>query len=88
MRCCGLEKEDINEKSSDYTGTVHRTDKISFAGSRRRAGKIQAALNEKLDALVKYEIYTKYKMADTEEERRAARKEYLDKIGLQADFRW
>lgn len=52
------------------------------------AEKIQTALNEKLDALVKHELYTKYKTSDTEEGRTAARNEYLDKIGVQADFRW
>ena len=49
---------------------------------------IQKGLELKLDALVKRELYTKYKTAPTEEEREKARQEYLDKIGMHRDFRW
>lgn len=45
-------------------------------------------LNNKLDAMLKREIYTKYKTAPTEEEREKARIEYLEKIGINKDFRW
>ena len=37
---------------------------------------------QKLDALVNQELYKKYKTAPTEEEREAARKEYLDRKGV------
>ena len=50
--------------------------------------EIKKGLEEKLEALVKRELYTKYKTAKTEEEREEARKEYLDKVGIQKDFRW
>lgn len=50
--------------------------------------EIQKGLELKLDALVKRELYTKYKTAPTEEEREKARQEYLDKIGMYRDFRW
>ncbi len=49
---------------------------------------IKKGLEEKLEALVRRELYTKYKTAKTEEEREQARKEYLDKVGIQKDFRW
>ena len=50
--------------------------------------EIQKGLEAKLEAMVKRELYTKYKTAPTEEEREQARKEYLDKVGIQKDFRW
>ena len=50
--------------------------------------EIKKGLEEKLEALVRRELYTKYKTAKTEEEREQARKEYLDKVGIQKDFRW
>ena len=50
--------------------------------------KIKKGLEAKLEAMVKRELYTKYKTASTEEEREQARKEYLDKVGIHRDFRW
>ena len=45
-------------------------------------------LEKKLDAMVMRELYTKYKTALTEEEKEKARKEYLDRRGVQESFRW
>ena len=42
------------------------------------ADEIQTGLEQKLDALVRHELYAKYKTAPTEEEREKARQEYLD----------
>lgn len=50
--------------------------------------EIQKGLEQKLDALVMRELYTKYKTAPTGEEREKARKEYLDKRGVPESFRW
>ncbi|MBR4026426.1 MAG: complexin-2 [Lachnospiraceae bacterium] len=50
--------------------------------------EIKKGLEEKLEALVRRDLYTKYKTAKTEEEREQARKEYLDKVGIQRDFCW
>ena len=50
--------------------------------------EIQKGLEAKLEAMVKRELYTKYKTAPTEEEREQARKEYLDKVGIHKNFRW
>ena len=41
-----------------------------------------------LNTMVERELYTKSKTAPTEEEREKARQEYLDRRGIQADFRW
>lgn len=50
--------------------------------------KINKELTEKIDALVMRELYTKYKTAPTEEEKEKARKEYLDRRGVNESFRW
>lgn len=49
---------------------------------------IRNGLKEKLDALVRHELYTKYKTAPSEEEQEKARQEYLDKRGVSASYRW
>lgn len=50
--------------------------------------EIKKGLEEKLGAMVKRDLYTKYKTAPTEEEREKARQEYLNKVGVHRDFRW
>lgn len=50
--------------------------------------EINKDLEQKIEALAKRELYTKYKTAPTEEEREKARQEYLDKVGMHRDFRW
>lgn len=50
--------------------------------------EIRKGLEMKMEAMVKRELYTKYKIAPTEEERENARQEYLDKVGVHRDFRW
>ena len=52
------------------------------------AEEIRQGLEQKLDALVRHELYAKYKTAPTAEEREQARQEYLDKRGVFPDFRW
>ena len=46
------------------------------------------ALESKLEAMVKHELYTQSKTADTPEAREAARQAYLDKVGMRQSFRW
>lgn len=50
--------------------------------------EIKKGLENKLEAMVRRDLYTKYKTALTEEEREKARQEYLDKVGVHRDFRW
>lgn len=50
--------------------------------------EIQKGLEQKIDAMVRHQLYTTYKTAATEEEREKARQEYLDKVGMHRDFRW
>lgn len=50
---------------------------------------IIAGLTDKLDSLTKHELYSRYKDNKlSEEERQTARKEYLDRVGMQEGFRW
>ena len=50
--------------------------------------EIKNGLEEKLEAMVRRDLYTKYKTAPTEEEKEKARKEYLDRRGVPESFRW
>ena len=50
--------------------------------------EIKKGLEQKLEMLVKRDLYTKYKTATTESEREEARKAYLDKIGMHQNYRW
>lgn len=50
--------------------------------------EIEAELQNKLDAIVNRNLYTKYKTAPTAEEQEQARQEYLDRKGYLPDFRW
>lgn len=59
-----------------------------LAGNEDYLPEIEKALMEKLDNMVKRELYTKFKTAPTEEEQEQARKEYLDKRGIPESFRW
>ena len=52
------------------------------------AEEIHQGLEQKLDAMVRHELYAKYKTASTAEEREQARQAYLDKRGVFPDFRW
>ena len=49
--------------------------------------QIKKGLEEKLEAMVRRDLYTKYKTASTEEEREKARQEYLEKVGMHRSFR-
>lgn len=50
--------------------------------------EIQKGLEQKYEAMLRRELYTKSKTAGTEAEREEARKAYLDKVGMHQNFRW
>lgn len=56
--------------------------------SNERFKAITNALEGKVDNMIKHELYTASKTAETAEEREKARQQYLDKIGMYKDFRW
>lgn len=45
-------------------------------------------LSDKVEAVIRHDLYTKYKTAPTPEQQERARQEYLDKIGIPQSFRW
>lgn len=49
---------------------------------------IEKGLQDKMDALIRRELYSKSKTAECKEEREKARIEYLDKRGVPESFRW
>ena len=50
--------------------------------------EVQKGLEQKYEAMMRRELYTKSKTAETEAEREEARKAYLDRVGMHRDFRW
>ena len=50
--------------------------------------EIKKELQRKLDRITMRSYYTKYKTAETEQEREEARKKYLDEKGVPESFRW
>lgn len=49
---------------------------------------IITALESKLEAMVRHELYTQSKTAATSEAREAARQAYLDRVGMRQSYRW
>lgn len=62
--------------------------KYFFCGQEELLPGITKGLEQKLDAMVMRELYTKYKTSPSKEEREKARKEYLDRQGVPDSFRW
>lgn len=62
--------------------------KYHLLGAEEYQPEIQKGLEDKLDSMVKRQLYSTYKTAPTEEQREKARQEYLDKVGVKQDFRW
>ena len=50
--------------------------------------EIKSELQKKLDKVSMRSYYTKYKTAETEQEREEARKKYLDEKGVPESVRW
>ena len=50
--------------------------------------EIRHGLEQKLEAMVRHELYAKYKTALTPEEREEARQRYLDERGIPQSYRW
>ena len=57
-------------------------------GDMSKHDEITARLKEKMNRMHLRKLYSDSKTLDTEEEREAARKEYLDRVGVPEDFRY
>lgn len=53
-----------------------------------REQTIKKGLSDKIEAVIRHDLYTKYKTAPTPEQQEQARKEYLEKAGIPQSFRW
>lgn len=62
--------------------------KYNVLGIEDSLPEIQKGLEQKYEAMMRRELYTKSKTAKTQAEREEARKAYLDKVGMHRDFRW
>lgn len=49
---------------------------------------LKPVIDEKMQKLLRRQIYTASKTAPTAQEREQARQDYLDLVGVPADFRW
>ena len=59
-----------------------------LSGENEYEEVIEQGLEQKLDAMLRHELYAQYKTAPTEEQREQARQEYLDRRGVPESFRW
>lgn len=50
--------------------------------------EIEQGLQSKLEAMIKKNLYTAYKVAPSLDEKEKARTEYLDSVGMHRDWRW
>lgn len=57
-------------------------------GDESRRDEITARLRDKMDRMQRHRLYSDSRTAATEEEREAARKEYLDLTGIPDDYRY
>ena len=57
-------------------------------GDVSRHDEITTRLREKMDKMQRHRLYSDSRTAATEEEREAARKEYLDLAGMPDDYRY
>ena len=57
-------------------------------GDMSKHDEITARLKEKMNQMQLRKLYSDSKTAETETEREAARKEYLDRVGVPEDFRY
>ena len=53
-----------------------------LSGENEYEEVIEQGLEQKLDAMLRHELYAQYKTAPTEEQREQARREYLDRSGV------
>ena len=57
-------------------------------GDEAKHDEITVRLKEKMNRMQLRKLYSDSKTAETESEREAARKEYLDRVGVPKDFRY
>ena len=64
----------------------HLTDEPDEFGDLSRA--IETGLHQKVEAIIRHNLYTQYKTAADPVEQEQARQAYLDAAGIHPDWRW
>lgn len=89
MAAKGTKQKQIPEQLwLDICGYILMQDMASEDTLKELYNKIVEGINEKINADLDREYYTKYKTSPSPEEREEARKKYLDSKGIHPNFRW
>ena len=84
-----MRNDDMSEKKVQIPEKVfYELVKFHLLGETDDEEEIKTHLLKKLDALAEHQLYTRSKKAASQNEREQARKEYLERRGISAAFRW
>jgi LmbE family N-acetylglucosaminyl deacetylase len=84
-----MRNEDMSERKVQIPEKVfYELVKFHLLGETDAEEEIKTHLMKKLDALAEHQLYTRSKKAASQNEREQARKEYLERRGISAAFRW
>ena len=79
-----IEMKNVQISQELFVALLH----YHLSGENEYEEVIEQGLEQKLDAMLRHELYAQYKTAPTEEQREQARQEYLDRRGVPESFRW
>lgn len=84
-----MRNDDMSERKVQIPEKVfYELVKFHLLGETDAEEEIKTHLMKKLDALAEHRLYTRSKKAASQNEREQARKEYLERRGISAAFRW
>ena len=84
-----MRNDDMSERKVQIPEKVfYELVKFHLLGKTDAEEEIKTQLLKKLDALAEHQLYTRSKKAASQNEREQARKEYLERRGISAAFRW
>ena len=84
-----MRNDDMSERKVQIPEKVfYELVKFHLLGETDADEEIKTHLMKKLDALAEHQLYTRSKKAASQNEREQARKEYLERRGISAAFRW
>jgi hypothetical protein len=84
-----MRNDDMSERKVQIPEKVfYELVKFHLLGETDAEEEIKTHLLKKLDALAEHQLYTRSKNAASQNEREQARKEYLERRGISAAFRW
>ena len=84
-----MRNDDMSERKVQIPEKVfYELVKFHLLGKTDAEEEIKTQLLKKLDALSEHQLYTRSKKAASQNEREQARKEYLERRGISAAFRW